>query len=76
MASDVIQSLETKELRTDKFGLGVTPTAKQVDFTITNWTNDIDMDCDASADAVLADVLATLIKELQAKGIIGGTTSA
>ena len=44
-------------------------------FTITNWTEDLDMDCDGSADAVIADVLGTLINELQKKGILTGTTA-
>jgi len=72
----VIDTVESKEIRTEKFGLGVAPSAKAVDFTVTNWTSVIAMDCDAVADAAIADVLGTLIKELQAKGIIGGTTSA
>ena len=44
-------------------------------FTITNWTEDLDMDCDNCADACIADVLGTLINELQKQGIIKGTTA-
>jgi len=45
-------------------------------FTITNWTEDLDMDCNSCADACIADVLGTLINELQKLGIIKGTTSS
>lgn len=45
-------------------------------FTITNWTEDLDMDCNASADAVICDVLGTLINELIKKGVIEGSVSA
>ena len=72
----VIETVESKEIRAEKFGLGIAPTASQVDFTVTNWTNDVALDCDADADATICDVLGTLIKELQAKGLIGGSTSA
>jgi hypothetical protein len=45
-------------------------------FTITNWTNDVAMDCNAAADAELADVLGTLIKTLIEQGILNGSVSA
>lgn len=45
-------------------------------FTVTNWVEDLDMDCNASADAVICDVLGTLINELIKKGVIEGTVSA
>ena len=44
-------------------------------FSITNWTNDVSMDCNTAADAELADVLATLIKELIERGIINGAVA-
>lgn len=43
--------------------------ASQV-FTITNFAEDLAMDCNAAADAEICDVLATLIQELNRKGII------
>jgi len=46
-----------------------------VSFTVTNWTNDVAMNCDAAADAEIADVLGTLIKALIAGGIIGGSVA-
>ena len=45
-------------------------------FTVTNWTNDVAMDCNAAADAEICDVLGTLIKSLIAAGVIAGTVSA
>ena len=45
----------------------------QTPFTITNWTEDVAMDCNNAADAELADVLGTLIKHLMEQGIINGT---
>lgn len=45
-------------------------------FTVTNWTEDLDMDCDNSADAAIADVLGTLINELIKKGVIDGSVSS
>ena len=45
-------------------------------FTITNWNEDVALDCDSTSDGELADVLGTLIKELIAAGVIAGTVSA
>ena len=45
-------------------------------FVVTNYTEDLAMDCDTAADAEIADVLGTLINSLQESGIIAGTTSA
>ena len=42
-------------------------------FAITNFTEDLAMDCNAAADAEIADVLATLIQELNRQGIIEAT---
>ena len=44
-------------------------------FQITNLTEDYDMDCNASADAVICDVLGTLIRELIERGVINGTVA-
>ena len=44
-------------------------------FTITNLTQDLAMDCNTAADAEIADVLGTLIRELIRKGIINGTVA-
>ena len=41
-------------------------------FTITNWTADVALDCNAAAVAETNDVLGTLIKILIEKGIITG----
>lgn len=46
------------------------------EFTVTNWTSDYAMDCNADADAAICDVLGSLIKELIEKGIITGSVSA
>lgn len=44
-------------------------------FTITNYTEDLDMDCNSAADAEICDVLATLLRELIDKGIINGSVA-
>ena len=45
-------------------------------FTVTNFTEDITLDCNGEAGALaVADVLATLIQELQRQGIIEATIS-
>jgi len=44
-------------------------------FTITNYTNDVAMDCNAASDAEICDVLATLIKLLIEQGIIKGSVA-
>jgi hypothetical protein len=44
-------------------------------FAITNFTEDLVMDCNGAADAELADVLATLIQELKRQGIISANIS-
>jgi len=49
-------------------------------FAVTNWTEDLALDCNAvqlsGSVCVCADVLGTLINELQLKGILRGTTAA
>ena len=45
-------------------------------FTVTNWNEDLAMDCDNAADAELADVLGTLINELKKQGLINASVSA
>ena len=47
----------------------------QAVFTITNYTDDVAMDCNAASDAEICDVLATLIKQLIEAGIINGTVA-
>lgn len=54
----------------------VNSVAQVTAFTITNWTSDFALDCDAAAVAETNDVLGTLIKELIAAGVIAGTVSA
>lgn len=46
------------------------------EFVVTNWTEDLTLDCDTAADAAIADVLGTLINALQDAGIIAGSTAA
>lgn len=45
--------------------IGTKPT-----YTITNDTTDRNFDADTAADAEIADVLATLLKDLEAMGLI------
>jgi len=44
--------------------------------SVTNWTNDVAMDCDTAAAAEIADVLGTVIKQLQEQGILNGGVAA
>ena len=48
-------------------------------FSVTNWTEDLALDCDAiqlsGSVCVCADVLGTLIRELQRTGVLRGTTA-
>ncbi len=44
-------------------------------FAITKWSEDHAMDCDAAAVAETNDVLATLIAQLIAQGIIKGSVT-
>jgi hypothetical protein len=44
-------------------------------FTITNWTSDVAMDCNAASDLEICDVLATVIAELVKLGILKGTVA-
>jgi len=44
-------------------------------FAVTDWTEDLALDCDTDADNAIADVLGTLINELIKKGILNGTVA-
>ena len=49
--------------------------------TVTNWTEDLTLDCDelttlSGSILLLGDILGTVINELQDSGILRGTTSA
>jgi hypothetical protein len=50
---------------------GVTPVARSSTYTVTNGTTDRTYDADATTVNELADVVATLIADLKATGIIG-----
>lgn len=45
------------------------------EFTITNFNEDLALDCDSTSDGELADVLSTLIQELKVQGIIRASIS-
>ena len=70
MASDdvVNESIETKELRCEKFGIKIAPTVPQTGWSTTNGSTDRDIDVDVAAE--VGDGLHTLIADLIAKGII------
>ena len=53
-----------------------TSSVSATSFAITNWTEDVALDCNSTSDAELADVLGTLVKALQDAGIIAGSTAA
>ena len=44
-------------------------------YTITNHNADTALDCDSTSDGELADVIGSLIIDLQAAGIITGTVA-
>ena len=44
-------------------------------FTVTNFVEDFDMDANTGTLGVVADTLATLIRDLQRTGIIKGTVT-
>ena len=51
-------------------------TGQTTSFTVTNFTQDVALDCNGEAGALaLADVVGTLIRELIRKGIIHGTVA-
>jgi hypothetical protein len=50
--------------------------ASQSEWTVTNWTSDLTLDCDGGAIAATDDVLGTLIKTLIENGTLNGTVSA
>ena len=42
-------------------------------FVVTNFTEDLALDCSGDADNAIADTLGTLIQELKRKGVIEAT---
>ena len=43
---------------------------------VTNFTEDLTLDCDSMTNDELGDVLGTVIRALQRQGILKGSTSA
>ena len=64
----VLQGGQRDSLTSDSAGTPTTPK-----FTITNFNEDLDFDCDTATLGVTSDCLGTLIKILIQKGIINGT---
>ena len=48
----------------------------QEEFTVTNWTSRVALNCNANDDLQTADALGTLIAALIEQGVIQGTVSA
>ena len=70
MADNVKDFLIVKELRGEKFGIAIAPTAPQTGWAVTNLTLDRTLNADVNDALVLGDVLGQLITDLIAKGII------
>lgn len=66
----VFESIVTKELRAEKFGLAASPSAGDSGWAVTNKTEDKTLDCNVNDALVLGDVLGTLIDVLITKGIL------
>jgi len=45
-------------------------------YALTNWTADLDIDCNSASNDELSDLLGTVIKDLIAAGILTGTVAA
>jgi hypothetical protein len=61
----------------DKLGFfGATPVVRTNAYTITNWSEDRDIDCNATTDDEMADVIGTLIYDLVQLGIFQGTITS
>lgn len=60
----------------DKIGFyGKAPASRPAAYTVTNWTSDKVMDCNAAADAEICDVLGSVINDLITLGLLQGTVS-
>lgn len=67
---EVIDVLNVKELRAEKFGLAADPSAGDSGWSVTNKSEDKSLDCNVNDALVLGDVLGTLIDVLIAKGVL------
>ena len=45
-------------------------------FVLTNWTSDVDIDCNSATNDELSDLIGTLIKALIEAGVINGTINS
>ncbi len=45
-------------------------------FALTNWTSDVDIDCNSATNDELSDLVGTLIKTLIEAGLINGTVAS
>lgn len=45
-------------------------------FALTNWTSDVDIDCNSATNDELSDLVGTLIKTLIEQGTLNGTVAS
>ncbi len=51
-------------------------TSGDTQYSLTNFTEDVDIDCDSASNDELSDLLGTVIRDLIALGILTGTVAA
>ncbi len=64
----VVVATGTRDKRDNRANQGV--------FAVTNWTEDLAMDCNSSTNDELSDTLGTLIKILIEQGTLNGTVAS
>ncbi len=74
--TDTSEFIETKELRCEKLGVGVTPEKSALSLGATNWTTIATFDCNAATNDNLSDAIGMILKVLHANGMMQGAVTA
>ena len=68
--------IQTREMRCEKFGLGVTPIKSALSLGATNWNTIASINCDAASNDQLSDMVGHILTVLHAYGMCEGAVTA
>lgn len=68
--------IQTRELRCEKFGLGITPVISTHSLSCTNWTTIASINCNGASNDQLSDMVGFILTVLHQYNLCQGTVAA